>query len=84
MKHEPIFDAMIVYNKNKPANKFTLIDARIINLIQANQNLSTSNNHLADKCFATAATIQKSINKLHNHNLITKQVLFIDGKKQRI
>lgn len=92
-KHSPfdeeILEAMIHYNINKPASeKFTLIDARIISLIHSYSYTGTtffaSNQYLAEKCFTTSATIQKSINRLLNHNLINKQVLYVEGKKQRI
>lgn len=91
-KHSPfdeeIFEAMIKYNINKPsAEKFTLIDARIISLIHsydyAGKTFFASNQYLAEKCFATPATIQKSINKLCAHDLIIKTVSCTNGKKQR-
>lgn len=86
---EELFDAMQVYNTGKPsAEKFTLIDARIISLIHsynfANQTFFASNQYLADKCLTTMATIQKSINRLCQHNLITKDVHCVNGIKKRI
>lgn len=91
-KHSPfdeeIFEAMVKYNVNKPsAEKFTLIDARIISLIHsydyANKTFFASNQYLAEKCMTTQATVQKSINKLCAHDLITKNVSCANGKKQR-
>lgn len=92
-KHTPfdeeITSAMITYNtKNPTKEKFTLIDARIISLIHSytyyDQPFFASNQYLARKCFATPATIQKSINKLLAHELIQKTVCCVSGKKQRI
>ena len=79
---EDLIDAMAAYH-----NKFTLIDARIINLVRSysrtNQTCYASNAYLAKKCFTTPATIQKSINKLLAYNLITKKVACTNGRKQR-
>lgn len=92
-KHTPfdeeITAAMCAYNiQNPTAEKFTLIDARILSLIHSytyyDQPFFASNQYLAEKCFATPATIQKSINKLLAHELITKNVSCVSGKKQRV
>lgn len=90
-KHTPfdeeITSAMIAYNATHQ-DKFTLIDARIISLIHSytyyGQSFFASNQYLAEKCFATPATVQKSINKLLSHELIQKNVSCASGKKQRI
>lgn len=86
---EELCEAMIVHNKDKPSSeKFTLVDARIISLIHSysysNTPFYASNEYLAKKCFTTAATVQKSINRLYNHELINKEVSCTNGKKQRI
>lgn len=86
---EELFDAMQAYNVGKPTSeKFTLVDARIISLIHSynftNQTFFASNQYLADKCLTTMATIQKSINRLCQHNLITKEVHCVNGIKKRI
>ena len=92
-KHSPfdeeILESMIIHNEhNLSEEKFNLIDARIISLIHSygytNQTFFASNQYLAEKCFTTAATIQKSINKLCAANLIKKKVHCLAGKKQRI
>lgn len=92
-KHSPfdeeIFEAMVKHNVNKSSSeKFTLIDARIISLVHSysysGKTFFASNQYLAEKCFTTPATIQKSINRLLNHDLITKQVSCAEGKKQRV
>ena len=92
-KHSPfdeeIFEAMVKHNINKPsAEKFTLVDARIISLIHSysysGKTFFASNQYLAEKCFTTPATIQKSINRLFNHDLIDKTISCVEGKKQRI
>ena len=85
---EEMLDAMIVFNENKPpSEKFTLIDARILSLVHsytyANQTFFASNQYLAEKCFTTAPTIQKSINKLYAHDLIDKNVSCANGNKKR-
>lgn len=91
-KHTPfdeeMLDAMIAYNNDKPSSeKFTLVDSRIISLIHSydysGMPFFASNQYLADKCFATQATIQKSINRLIAHNLINKKVSYVNGRKQR-
>lgn len=80
---EEMLDAMAAHK-----DTFTLIDARLINLIQSYSNSGqpffASNQYLAEKCFTTSATIQKSINKLLTYNLINKKVSCEKGKKQRI
>lgn len=86
---EELFDAMEVFNSNNPSSdKFTLIDARIISLVHSytygDKTFFASNKYLASKCLTTAATVQKSINKLLSHNLITKNVSCINGRKQRV
>lgn len=92
-KHSPfdeeLFDAMVSYNIGKPSSdKFNLIDARIISLVHSydysNRFFFASNQYLAERCLSTPATIQKSINKLCAHNLITKDVHCTNGRKQRI
>lgn len=92
-KHTPfdeeILDAMITYNADKPSSeKFTLIDARIISLIHSFSYTGTtcfaSNQYLAEKCLTTTVTVQKSINRLLNHNLIDKKISSHEGKRQRI
>jgi DNA-binding MarR family transcriptional regulator len=92
-KHSPfdeeLFCAMEIFNEGRPSSeKFTLVDARIISLVHsydyANKVFFASNKYLADKCLSTAATVQKSINKLCLYNLIRKKVSCVDGKKQRV
>lgn len=86
---EEILDAMISYNKNQPSSeKFTLVDARIISLIHSYSYTGTtcfaSNQYLAEKCLTTTVTVQKSINRLINHNLIDKKISIHEGKRQRV
>lgn len=86
---EEILDAMIKYNIDKPAKEqFTLVDAHIISLVHSyeysGQTFFASNKYLAEKCFTTQATIQKSINKLLAYGFINKKVFCIEGRKQRI
>ena len=86
---EEIVDAMITHNKDKPSSeKFTLVDARIISLIHSygynHTPFYASNEYLAQKCFTTPSTVQKSINRLYNHDLIEKKVSCTNGKKQRL
>ena len=86
---EEIYDAMTVFNKNKSSKEhFSLIDARIISLIHSYDYSDTlffaSNEYLAEKTRSTAATVQKSINKLYLYNLIDKKVYCVGGRKQRV
>ena len=92
-KHSPfdeeLLEAMVQFNIDKPASeKFNLIDARIISLIHSyshsDKTFFASNQYLAEKCFSTPSTIQKSINKLHSYGLIDKRVACNNGKKQRV
>lgn len=91
-KHSPfdeeLFEAMEVYNAVNPSpERFTLVDARIISLVHSydygDKTFFGSNQYLASKCLTTAATVQKSINKLCTHELMTKTVSCFNGKKQR-
>lgn len=81
--NEDLLDAMAAHK-----NEFTLIDARILSLVYSysysGQPFFASNNYLAQKCFTTPATIQKSINKLLAHNLISKKVACVNKRKQRL
>lgn len=86
---EELFDAMGTYNIDKPSSeKFTLIDARIISLVHSydysNKVFFASNQYLAEKCYSTPATVQKSINKLYSYDLIKKNVSCVNGRKQRV
>lgn len=86
---EELFEAMEIFNTNKPSSeRFTLVDARIISLVHSysygDKTFFASNQYLASKCLTTAATVQKSINKLLAYNLITKNVSCINGRKQRV
>jgi DNA-binding MarR family transcriptional regulator len=92
-KHSPfdeeLFEAMESYNAQNPSpDRFTLVDARIISLVHSydygDKTFFASNQYLANKCLTTAATVQKSINKLCTHNLITKNVSCLNGRKQRV
>ena len=79
---EDLIDAMASHK-----NKFTLVDARIINLVRSysrtGQTFFASNQYLAEKCFTTPSTIQKSINKLISYNLIIKTMEYPNGHKKR-
>lgn len=86
---EEMYDAMTIFNEGKPiSQQFSLIDARIISLVHSYDYSGTtffaSNKYLAEKSRTTPATVQKSINKLCNYNLINKKVFCPNGKKQRI
>lgn len=82
------FDEDLVNAMAAHKDKFTLIDARIANLVRSysrtGQTFFASNKYLAEKCFTTPATIQKSINKLLAYNLITKKVACPNKLKQRM
>lgn len=84
---EEILEAMMYYNANNE-DKFTLTDARILSLIHSyaynNKLFFASNRYLADKCLTTQPTVQKSINKLIAHGLVSKAITCINGRKQRI
>jgi hypothetical protein len=91
-KHSPFDEdlcaAMEIYNQDKPSSeKFTLVDARIASLVHSytysDKVFFASNDYLAKKCFTTAATVQKSINRLCLHDILYKKVSCTDGKKQR-
>lgn len=89
---EEIKDAMMYYNANHPelsqADKFNMVDAYILSLIHSyaynNKYFFASNKYLADKCLVSQPTIQKSINKLIKHKLVTKSRTCIKGQPQRI
>ena len=86
---EELYDAMTVFNKSRPSKEhFSLVDARIISLIHSYDYSDTlffaSNEYLAEKTRSTAATVQKSINKLYLYNLIDKKVYCVGGRKQRV
>lgn len=86
---EEMYDAMTAFNKDKPSSKqFNLIDARLISLIHSyyysDMVFFASNKWIAEKSRCTPASAQKSINKLLEYDLITKQVSCVEGKKQRV
>jgi DNA-binding MarR family transcriptional regulator len=86
---EEMYDAMTAFNKSKPPSEhFSLVDARIISLVHSyyfsGVTFFASNQYLAEKTRSTAATVQKSINKLCAYGLIEKTVSCVNGKKQRV
>ena len=84
--NEDILDAMHAYNiAHAESEKFTLVDARILNLVYSSQKpFYESNEYLAAKCMVSQMTVQKSINKLVAHGFILKSVYYIDNTKRRV
>lgn len=80
--------AMSTHNKIMMGERFTTLDAAILNLVKSfsdsNTNFYFSNQELGDIMVADPQTVQRSINKLLAAKLITKHITHIGKKTCRV
>ena len=86
--HTAITKAMSKYNKIMVAPRFNTIDGNILNLIRSFAETDTkffmSNKELGDIMIADPSTIQRSVDRLIAVGLVTKQIIYIGAKPQRL
>lgn len=80
--------AMSVYNKTQSKVRFTTLDATLLNLIRSFSETKTefymSNKELGQILIADPSTVQRSIDKLVDSELIEKQVVYVNNRPKRV
>lgn len=80
--------AMSKHNKIMPSPRFNTIDGNILNLIRSfaktGAKFYMSNKELAEIMIADPSTIQRSIDRLLAANLLSKEIIYIGSKPQRL
>jgi hypothetical protein len=80
--------AMSKHNKIMPGSRFSTIDGNILSLVRSFARTDTkfymSNKQLAEIMIADPSTIQRSIDKLITAGLLTKEIIYIGPKPQRL
>ena len=86
--HTNITRAMNNYNKIMPGLRFNTLDAAILNLIKSFSESSTkffmSNKELGEIMVADPSTVQRSVDRLVAARLITKELIYLGAKPQRL
>jgi DNA-binding MarR family transcriptional regulator len=80
--------AMSKHNKIMAGPRFNSLDGNILNLIrsfsESNAKFYMSNKELAEIMIADPSTIQRSIDRLIAVGLVTKEIIYIAAKPQRL
>ena len=80
--------AMSKYNRIMPGSRFNTIDGNILNLVRSfartNTKFYMSNKQLAEIMIADPSTIQRSIDRLIAAKLLSKEIIYINAKPQRL
>lgn len=83
-----ITKALSKYNRIMPGPRFNTLDGNILNLIRSFSETDTpffmSNKELADVMIANPSTIQRSIDRLVNAKLISKEITYSNSKQHRV
>ena len=86
--HTDIARAMSRHNKIMTGPRFNTLDGNILNLIrsftESNAKFYMSNKELAEIMIADPSTIQRSIDRLIAVGLVTKEIIYIAAKPQRL
>lgn len=86
--HTDITRAMSKHNKIMTGPRFNSLDGNILNLIrsftESNAKFYMSNKELAEIMIADPSTIQRSIDRLIAVGLVTKEIIYIAAKPQRL
>lgn len=86
--HMDITSAMSKYNKIMLGPRFNTLDGNILNLVRSFAETDTkffmSNKELGKIMIADPSTIQRSIDRLIAAELITKEIIYIGSKPQRL
>lgn len=80
--------AMSKHNKIMPGARFNTLDGNILSLVRSfartNTKFYMSNKQLAEIMIADPSTIQRSIDRLIATGLISKEIIYIGSKPQRL
>lgn len=86
--HTNISRAMSNYNKIMTGPRFSTLDASILCLVKSfydsNTKFYMSNKELAEIMIADPSTIQRSIDRLIAVGLVTKEIIYVGPRPQRI
>ena len=86
--HTNITRAMNNYNKIMPGPRFNTLDAAILNLVksfsESNTKFFMSNKELGEIMVADPSTVQRSVDRLVTAGLITKELIYLGAKPQRL
>ena len=76
------------YNRIMPGPRFNTLDGNILNLIRSFTESDTkffmSNKELSEIMIADPSTIQRSIDRLVNAGLISKEITYANSKQHRV
>ena len=80
--------AMSKHNKIMPGSRFNTIDGNILSLVRSfartDSKFYMSNKQIAEIMIADPSTIQRSIDKLIAAKLLTKEIIYVNAKPQRL
>ena len=80
--------ALSKYNRIVPGQRFNTLDGNILNLVRSFSETDTpfymSNKELSEVMIADPSTIQRSIDRLVNAGLITKEITYSNSKQHRV
>lgn len=80
--------AMSVHNKIMTGPRFNTLDAAILNLVKSFSETNTkffiSNKELGEILVADPSTVQRSVDRLIASGLISKQLIYVGQKPQRL
>ena len=83
-----ITKAMSKHNKIMTGPRFNTLDGNILNLIRSFSETESkffmSNKELAEIMIADPSTIQRSIDRLIAVGLVTKEIIYVGAKPQRL
>lgn len=83
-----ITKAMSLYNKTQSKVRFTTLDAMILNLVRSFSESKTeffmSNKELGQIMIADPSTVQRSVDRLVDKELITKKIVYVDNRPKRV
>ena len=80
--------SMNAYNKTQSEVRFNTLDAVLLNLIrsfsESNTEFYMSNKELAQTLIADPSTIQRSVDRLVQTELITKKIAYVNNRPKRV
>ena len=83
-----ITKALTKYNRIMPGPRFNTLDGNILNLVRSFSETSTpfymSNKELSEVMTADPSTIQRSIDRLVNAGLLSKEITYSNSKQHRM
>ena len=83
-----ITKALTKYNRIMPGPRFNTLDGNILNLVRSFSESNTpfymSNKELSEVMTADPSTIQRSIDRLVNAGLLSKEITYSNSKQHRM